>query len=93
MSLLAVEGVTKSFGGLVAVNDVSFTAAAGEILSIIGPNGAGKSTLFKLIGAFLAPDAGRAAVHCRTISRLRPHVVARLGVVRVAGPSCRWRFA
>ncbi|MGE3739744.1 MAG: ATP-binding cassette domain-containing protein, partial [Geminicoccaceae bacterium] len=51
MSLLSVQHLTKRFGGLVAVNDVSFDVEEGEILSVIGPNGAGKSTLFKLIGS------------------------------------------
>jgi len=82
MSLLAVEHLSKSFGGVVAVNDVSFTVAAGEILSVIGPNGAGKSTLFKMICSFLRPSAGRVRFQERTISGLRPHRVARLGVVR-----------
>ena len=59
MSLLRVQDLTKRFGGLVAVNDVSFDVEDGEILSIIGPNGAGKSTVFKLITSFLKPTAGR----------------------------------
>ena len=56
--LLQVAHLTKRFGGLVAVNDVSFSVREGEILSVIGPNGAGKSTLFKLISSFLRPSAG-----------------------------------
>jgi branched-chain amino acid transport system ATP-binding protein len=59
VSLLSVQGLSKRFGGLMAVNEVSFDVEAGEILSIIGPNGAGKSTLFKLIASFLQPSAGR----------------------------------
>jgi len=82
MSLLVVEGLSKRFGGVVAVNDVSFTVAAGEILSIIGPNGAGKSTLFKMISSFVRPSAGRVRFAGQTISGLKPHRVARLGVVR-----------
>jgi branched-chain amino acid transport system ATP-binding protein len=82
MSLLQVEGVTKRFGGLVAVRDVSFAVDAGEIVSVIGPNGAGKSTLFMLISSFLAPTAGRVLLEGQPISGLRPHAVARRGVVR-----------
>ena len=82
MSLLSVENLSKRFGGVVAVDDVSFSVEAGEILSIIGPNGAGKSTLFKMICSFVRPSAGRVRYRGRTISGLKPHRVARLGVVR-----------
>jgi branched-chain amino acid transport system ATP-binding protein len=82
MSLLRVQDLTKRFGGLVAVNDVSFDVEAGEILSVIGPNGAGKSTLFKLIASFLKPTAGQVLLEGEPISGLKPHVVARKGVVR-----------
>lgn len=82
MSLLEVQGLTKRFGGLVAVNDVSFAVEDGEILSVIGPNGAGKSTVFKLITSFLRPTAGRVVFDGETISGLAPHLVARRGVVR-----------
>jgi branched-chain amino acid transport system ATP-binding protein len=82
MSLLRVQDLTKRFGGLVAVNDVSFDVEEGEILSIIGPNGAGKSTLFKLIGSFLKPTAGRVLFKGEEISGRKPHLVARKGVVR-----------
>ena len=82
MSILQVQNLSKRFGGLVAVDEVSFEAAAGEILSVIGPNGAGKSTLFKLISAFLPPTAGQVLLQGQTISGLAPHRVAQLGVVR-----------
>ncbi len=82
MALLDVNGLSKRFGGLAAVNDVTFSAAGGEILSIIGPNGAGKSTLFKLISSFLRPSAGRIVFDGRDITAQAPHTVARLGVVR-----------
>ncbi|PZQ47281.1 MAG: ABC transporter ATP-binding protein [Rhodovulum sulfidophilum] len=82
MSLLEVEGLTKQFGGLTAVNDVSFVVEQGQICSVIGPNGAGKSTLFKLISSFLAPTAGRVRFDGRQVSGLKPHKVARMGVVR-----------
>lgn len=80
--ILTVEGLTKKFSGLVAVNDVSFSLNAGEILAVIGPNGAGKSTLFKLISSFLKPTAGRVRFLGETISGRAPHLVARKGVVR-----------
>src|SRR5262245_34549626 len=80
--LLAIRGITKRFGGLVAVNDISFSVNEGEIVSVIGPNGAGKSTLFKLISSFLWPSAGEVLLRGERISGLAPHIVARKGVVR-----------
>jgi branched-chain amino acid transport system ATP-binding protein len=82
MAMLAVRRLTKRFGGLIAVNTVTFDVEEGEILSIIGPNGAGKSTLFKLITAFLKPTNGRIAFCGEDITRLPPHLVARRGIVR-----------
>src|SRR5436305_4247846 len=61
--LLAVENLTMRFGGLVAVDDVSFTAYRGQITAIIGPNGAGKTTVFNCLTGFYRPSAGRLAVH------------------------------
>jgi branched-chain amino acid transport system ATP-binding protein len=80
--LLKVSGVTRRFGGLVAVNNVSFSVREREILSVIGPNGAGKSTLFKLICSFLRPTTGEVLFRGQRISGLAPHIVARRGVVR-----------
>ncbi|MFO1352243.1 MAG: ABC transporter ATP-binding protein [Gammaproteobacteria bacterium] len=80
--LLEVSRLGKRFGGLVAVNDLSFSVAAGEILSIIGPNGAGKSTCFKLISAFMTPSAGAVHFNGIDITAIGPHHVARAGVVR-----------
>ena len=80
--LLQIKGVTKRFGGLVAVNNVSFAVREREILSVIGPNGAGKSTLFKLISSFLNPTSGEVRFEGERISGLAPHIVARKGVVR-----------
>ncbi|PDT54578.1 MULTISPECIES: ABC transporter ATP-binding protein [Sinorhizobium] len=80
--ILEVVGLTKRFGGLVAVNDVSFTVREREILSVIGPNGAGKSTLFKLISSFLRPTHGEVRFNRERISGLAPHITARKGVVR-----------
>ncbi len=80
--LLEIKGLTRRFGGLLAVNNVSFHAKEGEILSVIGPNGAGKSTLFKLISSFLRPTQGQVLLRGAQISALKPHIVARMGVVR-----------
>jgi len=80
--LLEVSGLTKRFGGLVAVNNVSFSVGEHEILSVIGPNGAGKSTLFKLIASFLKTSSGEVRFRGERISNLAPHRVARKGVVR-----------
>jgi len=80
--LLEVVGLTKRFGGLVAVGEVSFAVKEGEILSVIGPNGAGKSTLFKLMSSFLWPSSGEVRFRGAKISGLAPHVVARQGLVR-----------
>ncbi len=82
MAILEVQGITKRFGGLTAVNKVSFSVEKGAILSVIGPNGAGKSTLFKLISSFLRPTSGRVNLNGQTITGLPSHEVARRGVVR-----------
>ncbi len=81
-SILQVEHITKRYGGLIAVSDVSFVLNEREILSVIGPNGAGKSTLFKLIASFAKPSGGRVVFRGEQISGSAPHVVARKGVVR-----------
>ena len=81
-ALLEIKGVTRRFGGLTAVSDVSFSVREDEILSVIGPNGAGKSTLFKLIASFLRTSSGEVLFRGERISNLAPHVVARKGVVR-----------
>ena len=80
--IVQVKQLTKRYGGLVAVNDVSFDVEPNEILSIIGPNGAGKSTIFKLISSFVKPTSGEVTFKGEVISGLAPHVVARKGVVR-----------
>ena len=80
--VLQVSNLTKRYGGLVAVNDVSFNLMEREILSVIGPNGAGKSTLFKLIASFVKPSSGKVTFQGEQISGRAPHLVARKGVVR-----------
>ncbi|MEX0367500.1 ABC transporter ATP-binding protein [Ruegeria sp. HKCCD8929] len=81
-NLLEVRHVTKKFGGLTANNNISFNVHENEILSVIGPNGAGKSTLFKMISSFLPTTSGEVLFRGERISNLKPHVVARKGVVR-----------
>lgn len=80
--ILEVKNVTKKFGGLTANNNISFDVAEGEILSVIGPNGAGKSTLFKMISSFMSTTSGEVLFRGERVSNLKPHVVARKGVVR-----------
>ncbi len=79
---MQIRELTKRYGGLIAVNDVSFDVEPNEILSVIGPNGAGKSTIFKLISSFVKPTHGAVTFKGEVISGLAPHVVARKGVVR-----------
>jgi len=81
-TLLSVSNATKRFGGLVAVNDVSFDVAAGQILALIGPNGAGKSTTFNLITGVLKPTSGTISFDGRRLEDLTPQAIARLGVAR-----------
>jgi len=80
--ILQVNNLTKKFGSLVAINNVSFEVYEGEILSVIGPNGAGKSTMFKLISSFLKPSSGAVLFNREQISGLKPHITARKGVIR-----------
>jgi branched-chain amino acid transport system ATP-binding protein len=82
MSVLAVRSLSKAFGGVRAVNDVSFAIARGEFLAMIGPNGAGKSTCFNMINGQLAPDSGAILLEGRDIAGLPPREVWRLGVGR-----------
>jgi branched-chain amino acid transport system ATP-binding protein len=81
-ALLDIVGVSKRFGGLAAVKDVSFKVEAGQICSLIGPNGAGKTTLFNLISAVLRPSAGQILFEGRDLTRLPTHALARLGIAR-----------
>jgi neutral amino acid transport system ATP-binding protein len=82
MALLAVEGVRKSFGGVAAVNGVSFSLERGRIYGLIGPNGSGKTTLFNCITGLERLDAGRVLFQERPIHHLKPHRIAKLGIGR-----------
>jgi ABC-type branched-subunit amino acid transport system ATPase component len=79
---LAVRGLTKRFGGLLAVNDCDFEVAAGSVVGLIGPNGSGKSTVFNLITNLLRADAGQVLHHGTPIGGLKLHEVARRGIGR-----------
>jgi branched-chain amino acid transport system ATP-binding protein len=80
--MLAVEGLTKRFGGFTAVNRVSFQVREGEILGLIGPNGSGKSTIFNLISGTLRPSAGSIRFQDAEIAGLAPHRICRGGLAR-----------
>jgi branched-chain amino acid transport system ATP-binding protein len=82
VSLLSARHLSKSFGGLAAISDVSFELAAGEILGLIGPNGAGKTTLVNLLSGFMAPDRGSILLDGRDIAGAKPNRVNRAGVSR-----------
>jgi branched-chain amino acid transport system ATP-binding protein len=81
-ALLVIEGLNMRFGGLAAVQDLSFTVNEHEILGLIGPNGAGKSTLFNLINGVFAPNSGRVVFRGADITGMPPYLVARAGLAR-----------
>lgn len=80
--LLQVRGVNKSFGGVKAVNNISFDLVKGEILGIIGPNGSGKTTLVNIITGFVKPDSGKVFAMGKELTKLQPHKIADLGITR-----------
>ncbi len=80
--IIAVEGLSKAFGGVKAVDDVSFELEENRLLGVIGPNGSGKTTLVNLITGFVKPDSGRVAFKGRDITGLPPYKVADLGIAR-----------
>lgn len=82
MPLLEVERVSKAFGGVRAVHEVSFTLEEGELLGIMGPNGSGKTTLFNLIAGALSPEAGRIRLRGNDIAGLAPHRTCARGIAR-----------
>jgi branched-chain amino acid transport system ATP-binding protein len=87
-ALLEVRGITRRFGGVVAVKDVSFSVAAGSIQGVIGPNGAGKTTLFNLVAGSLAPNAGEVRFRGARISGRSPHQVSARGIARTFQNVC-----
>ncbi len=80
--ILETEGLTREFGGFVAVDDVSLRVRRGTIHALIGPNGAGKTTCFNLLTSFLPPSSGKIRFNDRDITGMKPALVARLGLVR-----------
>ena len=82
MAILEIKNLTKKFGGLMALNDVSFQVEEGEIRGLIGPNGAGKSTMFKNIAGFQVPTKGSISYKGQNIEGKKPHTIAELGIVR-----------
>ncbi len=82
MALLDVRNVRRSFGGMVAVDDVTFTVPQGRIKAVIGPNGAGKTTLFNIISGLLATETGQVLFKDRRIDGLRPYQIARAAISR-----------
>src|SRR5215472_11916076 len=79
---LRTEGLTKRFGGLIAISNLSLSLAARRLHAIIGPNGAGKTTLFNLVSGLLPPSEGRVFFEGRDITGLKPHQISRLGIKR-----------
>ena len=82
MELLKVENVSKAFGGILAINRVSFDLNQGEVLGLIGPNGAGKSTLFNLISGIFKPDTGKIRFNKRDITGIAPYKICQSGIAR-----------
>jgi branched-chain amino acid transport system ATP-binding protein len=82
VALLEVEGLTRFFGGLRAVGNLSFSVEPGEILGLIGPNGAGKTTVFNLVTGFVGPSRGAVKLDGRDVTGRKPHEVARRGIAR-----------
>jgi branched-chain amino acid transport system ATP-binding protein len=82
MALLSVQNVTKRFGGIVAVDDVSLGVESGEIVGLIGPNGAGKTTLFNLVTGIYRPDSGELLFEGQSLLRAAPYRVVSRGIAR-----------
>jgi branched-chain amino acid transport system ATP-binding protein len=80
--VLEISRLTRRFGGLLAVNDVSFSVGASEVVSVVGPNGAGKTTLFNLITGVLKPDGGRVVFDGEDVTGAAPHRLAAMGIAR-----------
>ena len=80
--VMSVRGLSRRFGGLQAMDDVSFDLHAASIVGVIGPNGAGKTTLFNQLTGFIRPDAGSNLLDGRSIVGLAPHVICRRGLVK-----------
>ena len=82
MSILSADSLTKNFGGLMAVGNLSFELEMGEILALIGPNGAGKTTVFNCLSGFLTPDEGDVTLEGKALAGLQPFQICQLGMAR-----------
>jgi branched-chain amino acid transport system ATP-binding protein len=82
VTILDVRSVSRRFGGLQALHDVTFSVSAGEIVGVIGPNGAGKTTLFSALVGLVRPDSGSVALDGKDLSGFKPHRVAALGMTK-----------
>ena len=82
MAILEVTGITKHFGGLTAVDDLSFSVEKGKVLGIVGPNGSGKTTAFNLISGFIKPDEGKIIFNNENITAIKPHSIVAKGLAR-----------
>lgn len=82
MKALEIDRLTKNFGGVTAVDNISFVVHEGETVSIIGPNGAGKTTVFNLITRFYSPDSGTIHLFSQNVTRIKPYKLPRLGIGR-----------
>jgi branched-chain amino acid transport system ATP-binding protein len=89
--LLEIHGLTKSFGGVVAVNDCSMTIKEGTIVGLIGPNGAGKSSVIDLVSGFERPDSGNIRFDGIELVGKRPDVISRLGMIRTFQTPREWK--
>lgn len=83
MACLSIDRVSKFFGGLKALDNVTFSVNAGELVGLIGPNGSGKTTLLNILSGYLSADSGDVVLDDRPITGLRPEALARLGVLRM----------
>lgn len=82
MSILSVNQLSKNFGGLMAVKELSFNLEKGDILGLIGPNGAGKTTVFNCLTGFIPPDQGEILFHGKSVKDMQPYKISQLGLVR-----------
>ncbi len=82
MAMLEVKGVSRFFGGLAALTDISFGVEKGDILGLIGPNGAGKTTMFNVVNGFYPPSKGEVYFKQKKISGLKPHQICKMGIAR-----------